>query len=215
MEGGRLSGAGGLRVAINQEWSGRPGLLHVGVKLHWSLRARTMLNAALTLFFPFLMAYAAASDMLSMTISNKVSLALIAGFFLFGTAIQMNFSEMAWHVAVFAIVLTAGFALFAAGTIGGGDAKLAAAAALWLGWGSLLPYLLISALIGAMLTLVILRLRSMPIPQRLTSVVWIARLHRADEGIPYGIALGAGGILVYPQSAWMQHVFANATAIFG
>src|SRR5262249_52418386 len=46
------------------------------------------------------------------------------------------------------VVLVAAFSLFARGVIGGGDAKLAAATALWLGFDHLLPYLLYASLIG-------------------------------------------------------------------
>ncbi|MCB1460477.1 MAG: peptidase, partial [Nitratireductor sp.] len=60
---------------------------------------------------------------------------------------------------------------------------------------------------GGILTLVILRIRAVPLPDRIASVGWIARLYRADEGIPYGIALAAAAIFVYPQTPWMQHVF--------
>ena len=48
------------------------------------------------------------------------------------------------------------FAMFALGWIGGGDAKLAAAIALWLGWGALLDYSLSAAIYGGALTIVIL-----------------------------------------------------------
>ena len=174
-----------------------------------------MLNTALILFFPFFMAFAAASDLVSMTISNKVSLALIAGFMVFAFAIGMPMAEIAWHWAMFAIVLFAGFALFAFGVIGGGDAKLAAATALWLGAEYLMLYLLAAAFYGGVLTLVLLKLRSVPLPDRVANVDWIARLYRADEGVPYGIALSAAALMVYPQTPWMQHVFASVRAIGG
>jgi prepilin peptidase CpaA len=80
--------------------------------------------------FPVFMAFAAASDRLTMTISNKVSLVLIAGFVVFGLAIDMSYTQMGWHFAIFIVVLAIGFCLFASVTIGGGDAKLAAATAL-------------------------------------------------------------------------------------
>jgi prepilin peptidase CpaA len=33
---------------------------------------------------------------------------------------------------------------------------------------------------------------------------WIARLHAADTGVPYGIALAVAGLLVYPKTIYMQ-----------
>lgn len=168
-----------------------------------------MLDIALVLFFPFFMAFAGASDLVSMTISNKVSLALMAGFMIFALLIGMPPVAIAWHWAIFAVVLLIGFALFAVGAIGGGDAKLAASTALWLGWEHSLSYFVIAAFFGGVLTLAILRIRSLPLPDRVANVGWIARLYRADEGIPYGIALAAAAIMVYPQTPWMQHVFAS------
>ena len=169
-----------------------------------------MLDTALVLFFPFFMAFAGASDLVSMTISNKVSLVLMAGFMIFAFLIGMPWEAIAWHWGIFAVVLLVGFALFAFGAIGGGDAKLAASTALWLGWEHSMSYFVIAAFLGGMLTLLILRLRTMPLPERVSNVGWIARLYRADEGIPYGIALAAAAIMVYPQTPWMQHVFATA-----
>ena len=171
-----------------------------------------MLDLALILFFPFFMAFAGASDLLSMTISNKISLALMAGFMIFAFAIGMPLATIAMHWAAFGIVLVVGFALFAAGMAGGGDAKLAAATALWFGMEFTFPYVAISAVFGGVLTLMILKIRSVPLPERMARVDWIARLYRADEGIPYGIALAAGAIFVYPQTPWMQHVLEAARA---
>ncbi|MEZ5871492.1 MAG: prepilin peptidase [Nitratireductor sp.] len=167
-----------------------------------------MLDLALILFFPFFMALAGASDLVSMTISNKISLALMAGFMVFAWMIGLSMDAIAWHWAMFAVVLLVGFVLFAGGLIGGGDAKLAASTALWLGWEHSMSYFVTAAFFGGILTLVILRIRAVPLPDRIASVGWIARLYRADEGIPYGIALAAAAIFVYPQTPWMQHVFA-------
>jgi prepilin peptidase CpaA len=174
-----------------------------------------LLDAALILFFPFLMAFAAASDLVSMTISNKITLGLVAGFAIFAFAIGMPLSDMGSHWLMFAIVLAIGFALFSFGVIGGGDAKLAAAIALWLGGENLLLYFAYAALCGGALTLVLLKLRSVPLPARFSNVGWIARLYRADEGVPYGIALAAAALIVYPQTPWMQHVFSTARGIGG
>jgi prepilin peptidase CpaA len=30
------------------------------------------------------------------------------------------------------------------------------------------------------------------------------RLHRVDAGVPYGIALAAAAIMVYPHTIWMK-----------
>ena len=83
---------------------------------------------------------------------------------------------------------------FARGWIGGGDAKLAAATALWLGFDQLLNYLIFASLFGGVLTLAILRFRLMPLPALLANQEWAKRLHRMDTGIPYGIALALAAL---------------------
>src|SRR5205814_318790 len=92
--------------------------------------------------FPAMMAFAASSDLLTMTISNRVSLILIGGFFLFALVIGLSASTILWHIGAGCMVLAVAFGCFAMGWIGGGDAKLAAATALWFGFDHLLPYLL-------------------------------------------------------------------------
>jgi prepilin peptidase CpaA len=165
-----------------------------------------MLEYGLALFFPSFMIFAAASDLVSMTISNKVSLALMAGFMVFALMVGMPLSTIGWHWAMFGIVLVCSFALFSFGAIGGGDAKLAAATALWLGWEQSFNYLVVAAFFGGVLTLAIMNMRTVPLPERLAGVGWIARLYRADEGIPYGIALAAAAIMVYPDTPWMRQL---------
>jgi prepilin peptidase CpaA len=156
------------------------------------------------LLFPALMAFAASSDLLTMTISNKVSLALAAGFLALACASGMAVGEIGLHAAAGAAALGVTFCLFACGWIGGGDAKLAAATALWLGFDQLLPYLFAASLLGGGLTLLIVQFRLFPLPQLLHGADWAERLHRKDAGVPYGIALAAAALIVYPETIWMH-----------
>jgi prepilin peptidase CpaA len=156
------------------------------------------------LLFPTLMAFAAFSDLFTMTISNRVSLLLVAGFFAMAVLIGMSGADILSHMGAGFTVLAVTFTLFACGWIGGGDAKLAAATALWLGFDPLLSYLINASLFGGALTLVILRYRSTPLPALLHGQDWATRLHRADEGVPYGIALAGAALAVYPQTVWMK-----------
>src|SRR5262249_61552328 len=94
--------------------------------------------------FPAMMAFAASSDLLTMTISNRVSLILIGGFFLFALVIGMSASTMLWHIGAGGIFLAIAFGCFAMGWIGGGGAQLAAATALLFGFCHLLPLLVSS-----------------------------------------------------------------------
>jgi prepilin peptidase CpaA len=158
------------------------------------------LEILLLVLFPVLMAYAAASDLLTMTIPNRLSLALIAGFVLLACVGGLGTHAVLLHLAAGGAVLAVTFAMFAFGWIGGGDAKLAAATALWLGFGSLADYLFIATLAGGVLTLGILALRALPLPGFALGWAWLSRMHDRRSGVPYGIALAAAALAVYPQS---------------
>jgi prepilin peptidase CpaA len=153
--------------------------------------------------FPALMAFAASSDLLTMTIANRVSLVLIGGFVLLAGLVGLSGAEMLSHAGAAAAVLAVAFTCFACGWIGGGDAKLAAATALWLGFGHLFDYLVYASLLGGGLTLLIVQFRHLPLPQVLVGRDWAERLHRQGGGVPYGIALAAAALLIYPQTEWM------------
>jgi prepilin peptidase CpaA len=155
------------------------------------------------LLFPALMAFAASSDLFTMTISNRLSLALAGGFFLLTIMTGMSLSAVGMHLAAAALVLTVSFGCFSQGWIGGGDAKLAAATALWFGFDHLLDYMVYAALLGGALTLLLLQFRKYPLPYFLVSQPWAERLHEEGAGVPYGIALAAAAMLVYPHTGWM------------
>jgi prepilin peptidase CpaA len=161
-------------------------------------------DAIKLLLFPALMAFAASSDLITMTISNRISLALIASFFVLAYMWNMPLTEIGTHAGAAAATLVVAFIFFARGWIGGGDAKLAAATALWLGFDQLLNYVIIASLFGGILTLAILRFRLMPLPSALAGQGWIKRLHRMDSGIPYGIALALAALMIYPDTPWMK-----------
>jgi prepilin peptidase CpaA len=165
-----------------------------------------ILDIARLMLFPALMAFAAASDLFTMTISNRVSLALAAGFLLLAAATGMGFYDILMHLGAGATVLTVAFACFAMGWIGGGDAKVAAGAALWFGFGHLLNYLLYASLFGGALTLLLLQFRQWPLPYALAGQTWLLRLHAKDSGIPYGIALAIGALTIYPETDWIKAV---------
>ncbi len=157
------------------------------------------------IIFPALMVFAASSDLLTMRISNRIVLGLIVSFVILAMVIGMPLSTFAIHVGISLAVLFVSFALFSFGWIGGGDAKLAAASALWFGSSITLTYLIYAALLGGVLTIAFLIARRIPLPQILSKVTWIERLHNKLSGIPYGIALAAAGLLVYPQSIIFTH----------
>jgi prepilin peptidase CpaA len=163
-----------------------------------------MLQAAIFVVFPFCMAFAAVSDLLSMTIANRVSLLLIVTFAVVAPLTGMEWSQYAWHFIAAATVLFATFSLFAIGGMGGGDAKLMTATALWMGFGiELVQYLVASAVIGGVLTLAILSYRGSPLAVVTSGNLFLRNFADPKVGIPYAIALGAAGLLVFPETPLM------------
>jgi len=165
-----------------------------------------ILDLARLFLFPALMAFAAASDLFTMTIPNRVSLLLIAGFFVLAGFGGMPLEQIGLHAAAGLTVLVVAFACFAFGWIGGGDAKVAAAVGLWFGFPPLTNYLLYASLIGGALTLLLREFRRWPLPYALGSQDWLERLHRKETGIPYGIALALGALIIYPETDWIKAV---------
>ncbi len=160
-----------------------------------------MLETATLLIFPLCMSIAAISDLLTMTIPNRVSLALAVSFLVLAPISGLSTVEIAMHLAGAGAVFFACFTLFALNIMGGGDAKLLAAAALWFGFdSSLIEFLVYVAFIGGAVTVLVILLRSqaitimamgLPLPHSLTGA----------KKIPYGIAIAIGGMLAFPSSA--------------
>ncbi len=163
-----------------------------------------MIHVATMTLFPALMLFAAISDLLTMTISNRISVALVLVFVPLAFFTGVAPAVIGIHLACGAGVLLLTFTLFACGWIGGGDAKLAAATAVWMGWGALADYGLQAAMFGGALTLLVLLYRKWPMPLWGLRHEWMARLHDPKVGVPYGIALAGAGLLVYPgTSLWL------------
>jgi prepilin peptidase CpaA len=160
-------------------------------------------DAVRLLLFPAMMAFAASTDLLTMKISNRIPLVLTGGFCALAVLDGMPIAAVGNHLAAGSAVLVVCFVFFSRGWIGGGDAKLAAATALWLGWAQLYQYLLYASLLGGALTLLLLEFRKGLFPAKLANQTWLARLHEPNGDVPYGAALAAAALLVYPSTAWV------------
>jgi prepilin peptidase CpaA len=163
-----------------------------------------LLQAALAVLFPALVIAAALKDLTSYTIPNRISLALVAAFPVAALACGLPAGALGVHAAVGAAALVAGMAMFALGWIGGGDAKLFAAAALWLGWPAAATYAAWTGVAGGGLALALLALRSGYLrPYVVTGPAWFSRLAEPGENVPYGVAIAAGALAAFPASPWM------------
>ncbi|MEJ6781825.1 A24 family peptidase [Aminobacter sp. Piv2-1] len=171
-----------------------------------------MLEALVLVVFPFCMVYSAVSDVLSMTIANRVPLLLLGVFLVVAPLTGMAWADIGMHLAAGALMLSITFAMFALGGMGGGDAKLIAATAVWMGFGMpLMQYLLTSAVFGGMLTLAILSFRSSALSHIASQNMFLRNFSKDAGGVPYGIALGIGGLVTYPSSPLMVWAVARLT----
>lgn len=160
------------------------------------------MTLTLLLLFQGAMMLAATCDIFTMTIPNRLTGLLMVAFLPAAVLLGLPLTIIGWHIVVGAVALAVGFLFFSRGWIGGGDAKFCAATALWLGPSLILEYLLISTVLGGAITLLILLVRQYPLPQALNEQGWLSRLHDHRSGIPYGIALALGGLIVAPKLPW-------------
>jgi len=163
-----------------------------------------VLEFLLFLSFPAAMAFAGAMDLFTMTIPNRISIGLVAAFVVAAVLAPLGWYELASHLGAGFLMLAIGIALFAGGFLGGGDAKLLAAAALWFGLENLLQYLVLVSIAGGLLVMAILLYRRTAPPMWLCRQPWAMRLHTKAGGVPYGIALAAAGLWLYPSTPWLQ-----------
>jgi prepilin peptidase CpaA len=161
--------------------------------------------AAGLLLFVFAMLSAAVTDLTTYKIKNNLILMLLFAYFAFAPIAGITGQEIGRSIAVAGVILLLTFALFAAGWIGGGDAKLATVSALWLGADNVVAYVLFLSLIGGVLAGIVYFCRKWPLPQRLANTAWIARL-RARAELPYGVAITLAGLCVLPSTPWMADI---------
>ena len=162
-----------------------------------------MTQAIIFVVFPLCLAVAACSDFLTMLIPNRVSAILLASFFVVAPLAGLGLTDIAMHLAAGLIVFSACFALFAFTIMGGGDAKLLTASAVWFGMTfSLFEFLIYVSFVGGMLTMAILSLRAhtntilasgLPVPGHLMTA----------KKVPYGVAIGVAAFMAYPSSPLM------------
>lgn len=159
---------------------------------------------------PALMLVAAMHDLASYRIPNWISLALLVAFLVAFPFSSLGWSDLGLHALVGLGALAAGFALFALGMVGGGDAKLFAAGALWLGLEGLAPYAFGMALTGGVMCTAILAVRRLAFGALLPPWGWVEALRDETNGVPYGVAIAGGAILALPATDWMSVALAAA-----
>lgn len=158
---------------------------------------------------PICFVMAALTDFLEMTIPNRIPVILLSAFFLVAPFSGLTLGEFGWHVAAAGLVFAACFGLFALNVMGGGDAKLLSAAAIWFGFNhSLFEFLAYTGYLGGVLTIMVMLVRA-NWAKFATLGVKLPKTLMVANKIPYAIAIGAAGLIAYPQSPLMISVIAS------
>ncbi len=149
------------------------------------------------------MLYAAMRDVLTMTVSDRLVIALLAAFPVLAPLSGWPLEDLAWSVAVALMTFFASVAFFSLGWIGGGDGKLATVTVLWLGADSALGFVTYTALFGGAFAVGLLLFRTLTLSPAWQQTGWIARLHAPTTGIPYAVAIGLAALGMLPGTPWM------------
>ena len=182
--------------------------------------------------FPVGAIAAALSDATTFTIPNRLTIAIAAAFFPVALILGLPIATIGACAAVGVLALIVGIGMFALNWCGGGDAKLLAACALWLGLPAILPFLFAMSVVGGLLALTLMVARktvvgdliavgSASLSRRLspmlamagkpapegsaaTGPAWIRRLLEPTEALPYGVAIAIGALIAFPSSPVVQ-----------
>ncbi|MFA5955329.1 prepilin peptidase [Hyphomicrobium sp.] len=160
----------------------------------------TSMASLFLMVFPVAMAFAAANDLFTMKIPNRIPLALVGSFTVVALLSRMPLDVFGTNLAVGFAILAVTFTLFAFNLLGGGDAKLIAAGGVWIGADHILDYLLFITIFGGALSIAILAYRKWMPATAVALPGWAQRLHTDKGPIPYGIAIAAGALAVFPTT---------------
>ncbi len=162
-----------------------------------------LLILALLGVMPALVIVGGLNDLTTMKIPNWISGLLVVCFLPAALAVGLPLRDLAVHVGVGTLALFVGAGMFALRWIGGGDAKLMAAACLWLGVSGSGMFLLWTGLMGGLFCLALIFARARFRPYVLQAPGWVAQLMEPKGDIPYGVAIAAGALLAWPESPLM------------
>jgi prepilin peptidase CpaA len=159
--------------------------------------------------FPALVIVGALRDVTTMTIPNWVSLALIGLFFPAALLGGAPLASVGMNVGVGIAALLIGMVMFALRWVGGGDAKMMAAASLWLGMEAAPQFLLWTGVAGGLFAVALLQARTWGQPYAARAPRWVGRLLEPKGDIPYGVAICAGALAAFPASALVTGFASN------
>jgi prepilin peptidase CpaA len=157
--------------------------------------------------FPAAMVLAALTDIYDFKIPNWISVLLVVCYLCAGALIHAPTGMMIEGMLFGCAMLVVGFILFAVKFFGGGDAKLLAATAPWIGLSGFSSFLFITVFAGGILALVLIAFRRAPMLPIYAHAPFLIRMHQNRHEIPYAVAIVAGGLLSFSQTPMFQLVF--------
>ena len=168
-----------------------------------------MIAYAVLAIFPSALLVAAANDIYEFKIPNWLNLILILAYPIGGFLIGMPASMVFEGLLLGAVFLALGFSLFALKIIGGGDAKLIAATAPWIGLSMIGAFLFYTAIAGLFLVLTVIAFRKLPVLPIYAHANWLLEFHQRKKDVPYGVAIATGGLLCFQKIPYFQFIFAG------
>ncbi len=145
------------------------------------------------------------SDIMSLRIPNTHSVTILLCFVPAYLATPPVFSPLWHHLAALFLIFAVTYAMFFAGMMGGGDAKLASALALWAGLRGLIPFVFFMSLAGGLLAAVTLVIRKKKPFQNPRAGSWIAEVQSGKDAIPYGVAISVGAWAAFFHTGLIPH----------
>lgn len=150
--------------------------------------------------FPFLMVLAATSDVLTRRIPNKVNISIFLLFFPAAWIGGLGAGSIAIHFACGLGILGLGFVLFSCRLIGGGDAKLLAAASIWFGPDGVVTFISVTALAGGLLAIAVIAWKLVALDLEVRNVPRARLVRNFTPNMPYGYAITAGALIAFSAS---------------
>lgn len=150
------------------------------------------------LFLGFL-SLAAIGDVVRLRISNRLTATMALSGLVTLWLLVPGDGTIPDAILTGAVMLGIGWAMFGMGWWGGGDAKLATAASLWLGAEATVVFVLATALFGAVLAAVLLILARWDTARSLVGCRWRARLEAESISVPYAVAMAPAGAVALSE----------------
>lgn len=168
-----------------------------------------MLNLLCLALLPTLLMVAATWDVLTFKIPNWLTLLTAALFFPLALATGLPLGVFAWHIAAGMLLFAIGFVMFQFGVLGGGDAKLFAAAGLWFGMANIYTFIVFAALAGFVQVIFMLIWSFIMLSLDIAGIsdthtrLW-SKLRSMTPNVPFGFAIALGGIVAFRSTWWMH-----------